>query len=110
MGGKRLITEADVRRMAPGGVLRLDAETIATPAALDVAFERGVRVQRGSASAAPGGVGDSGAPQRECLWHAMLEADGTYVVQVVNGVARVTRLEDSGPVPFGTDSVQDHRS
>ncbi len=114
MAGKRLVTEEDVRRMAPGGVLRLDSGTIATPSALDAAHERGIRVQRGGAPAPAATAGPSkaacDAPRRECLWHAMLEQDGTYVVQVVNGRAQVTRLENTGPVPFGTDSVQDHHA
>ena len=109
MAGKQLITEEDVRRMAPGGVLRLDAGTIATPAALDAAFARGIRVQHGSAPAKNCGAKPA-AKTRECLWHGMLEHDGTYVVQVVNGRARVSLLTEAGPVPFGTDSAQEHLS
>ena len=46
--------------------------------------------------------------KKPCLWHRMLENDGTYVVQVVDGRATVSRLETTGPQPFGTDSVQEH--
>jgi hypothetical protein len=38
----------------------------------------------------------------------MLENDGSYVVQVVNGRATVSLLGEAGPVAFGTDSVQEH--
>jgi len=110
MAGKQLITEEDVRKMAPGGVLRLDSGTIATPAALDAAFARGIRVQRGAAAATVGCSSKPSTKSRECLWHGMLESDGTYVVQVVNGKARVSLLTDAGPVPFGTDSAQEHFS
>ena len=110
MSGKRLITEEDVRKMAPGGVLRLDSDTIATPSALDAAFARSIRVQQGGAAPAGNCGSKKNEPRRECLWHAMLETDGTFVVQVVNGRAQVSLLSDAGPVPFGTDSVQEHYS
>ena len=88
-------------------MLRIDSKTIATPAALDAAHARGLRIVYGDA----GGCGSS-APkpegERECLWHGMLAADGTYVVQVVNGRATVTRLTAQGPVLHGTDSVEEH--
>lgn len=110
MAGKQLITEEDVRKMAPGGVLRLDSGTIATPAALDAAFARGIRVQHGAAHSKPTAGGALPAKTRECLWHGMLEQDGTYIVQVVNGRARVSLLTAAGPAPFGTDSAQEHLS
>ena len=39
MPGKDLVTESCVRKLAPGSVLRLTPERIATPAALDLAFQ-----------------------------------------------------------------------
>lgn len=105
MGGKRLITESDVRAMARGGDLVLMPDTIATPAALDLAFERGMRVVRGAAASAPGGScgcggASGGACSAQCAWGRMLVADGVYVVVVKNGAASVSKLTDQGPVPF----------
>lgn len=103
MAGKRLICEQDVLAMESGGVLRLDSGSIITPSALDCAHARGIRVQR-EKGAAP----REGAGKKECLWHSMLENDGTYVVQIVQGQATVTKLTDRGPLPYGTDSAQEH--
>jgi hypothetical protein len=116
---KKLITEACVRAMPDGGVLHVGGSVIATPAALDLAHDKGVRVAWGTGGANGTGVASgtgaasTAAPQtgsgmRECLWHAMLASDGTYVVRVVNGQAVVDRLEDSGPMRFGTDSKETH--
>lgn len=101
---KRLICEADVLAMGPGEVLHLDAGTVVTPSALDAAHLRGIRVVRGGESAS----GRSPGTKKPCLWHRMLETDGTYVVQIIEGRATVTRIEPTGPTPFGTDSVQEH--
>ena len=101
MAQKRLVTEADVLAMAPGAELVLDAGTLATPAALDAAHRRGVRVVR------PGEGGAASRPTASApatLWDRMLAADGTYVVQVRAGRAVVTRLGDEGPKPFGAVS------
>ena len=103
--GKRLICEQDVLAMRPGEVLRIDGGTIATPSALDAAFRRGIRVVDGDE-----GAGARVAGKRPCLWHEMLENDGSYVVQVVNGRATVSLLGEAGPVAFGTDSVQEHNN
>jgi hypothetical protein len=95
---KRLITEADVRAMARGAELALGQSAIATPAALDVAFERGIRVVWSDKSATPGAVAHAD------VFAKMLASDGTYVVQVENGRALVTRLAPSGPEAFGSTS------
>ena len=97
MSNKReLVTEADVRRMAPGArELVLSPDTIATPAALDLAFSRGMRVvyaEAGSASSVPSD-----------LWTRMKASDGTYVVHVENGRAVVTRIAQGRPTPFGEE-------
>lgn len=89
------MTESDVRALARGSELVLDRSTIATPSALDAAFERGVRVVWAEA-------GRSGAPAPlPATLQRMLASDGTYVVRVQRGRAIVTRLSDSGPEEFG---------
>lgn len=95
---KQLVTEADVRRMAPGSAeLVLGDHRIATPAALDLAFSRGMKVVYGEAG------GASAAPLPSDLWSRIKSQDGTYVVQVENGRATVSRLGASGPEPFGSE-------
>ncbi len=99
MAKKELVTEADVRRMAPGGELVLGPSRIATPAAIDAAFLMGIRVVHvaaGQASAAPGGAASA-------LFARMKQQDGTYVVEVRGGRAVVTRLGPNGPEQFGTE-------
>ncbi len=103
--GKRLICEQDVLGMRAGEVLHLDAGTIATPSALDAAFRLGIHVVQGGEHAS-----GRAASQRPCLWHEMLENDGSYVVQVKNGRATVSLLGEAGPVAFGTDSAQEHNN
>lgn len=104
MTSKRLICEQDVLDMGAGEVIHLDAFTIITPSALDAAYRRGIAIRREGEAPAPG----QGGKKKPCLWHRILETDGTYVVQVVNGHAQVNRLTDSGPVAFGTDSAEEH--
>ncbi len=104
MSSKRLICEQDVLDMGADEVLYLDAFTIITPSALDAAFRRGIPVQREGEQRAR----KSNSTKKPCLWHRILETDGTYVVQVVNGRAQVNRLTESGPVAFGTDSAEEH--
>jgi len=93
--GKRLYTEADVRAMPRGGELVLGADAIATPAALDLAFERGLRIVH----ATPGAPHERSASGHDNL-QALLAQDGTYIVEVSGGRARATRLTDAGPVAF----------
>jgi hypothetical protein len=104
MSSKRLICEQDVLDMQSGEVLHLDEFTIITPSALDAAFRRGISVQREGEQPAS----KPSSKKKPCLWHRILETDGTYVVQVVNGHAQVNRLTESGPVAFGTDSAEEH--
>ncbi len=96
---KRLFTESDVRALPKGGELVLGKDAIATPSALDAAFELGIRVVQGAAKSAP----DAAAAAQSGLWSRMHQGDGTYVVQVKNGRATVTRLTDQGPIPFGAE-------
>ena len=92
MAKKRLITESSVRDMPRGGELVLGREDLATPSALDLAFERGIRVRYadGSSGAAAPSTGDP-------LWSRVLASDGTYVVTVRGGRASIVRLTDAGP-------------
>lgn len=93
MPGKRLITERDVLAMRPGAELVLGADVIATPAALDAAHLRGLRVVRGKRP----------APAGSDLWARLKSSDGTYVVQVSGGRAVVSRLGAAGPEVFGEE-------
>ncbi len=103
---KQLITEADVRALARGAQLVLTADVIATPAALDLAHERGLRVVRAASSGGAACCGSGGAcgcggdTPGGCTWKKMCSADATYVVVVSNGKAVVSRLTPSGPVAF----------
>jgi hypothetical protein len=108
MSSKRLIVEQDVLEMKVGEVLHLDPFTIITPSALDAAFRRGIPVEREQEGTPFRPKKGASAKKNPCLWHRILDTDGTYVVQVVNGVAQVNRLTETGPVPFGTDSAEEH--
>lgn len=93
MASRRLYTEADVRALPRGAELVLGRAAVATPAALDAAFERGVRVVWGE--------GDAPAPPNSDALARLLASDGTYVLVVRDGRASVSRMTDAGPVPFG---------
>jgi hypothetical protein len=96
MADKRLYTEASVAALAPGSELVLAKGDVATPSALDRAFERGIRVRWASER---GGGGATGALE------ALLAADGSYVVEVAGGRARVFRLAEGGPVLVGAAAL-----
>jgi hypothetical protein len=96
---KRLYTESDVRAMARGSELVLGKDALATPSALDAAFELGIRVVRGAAKPAS----DAAAAAQSGLWSRMHSQDGTYVVVIKNGRASVSRLTDQGPVQLGSE-------
>jgi len=93
MPGKELVTETCVRQMAPGSELVLGPTRIATPAALDLAFQRGIRVLRGAERVAEQGG----------LWSELKAADGTYVVTVRGGRATVVRVDGASPVTIGEE-------
>jgi len=105
MTTRKLYTEADVHAMEKGGVLLLGVEAIATPAALDLAFAKGIRVRWSDGGVSPG----SSHGSHDCLWHRILAGDGCYVVQVQDGRASVSRLTETGPVPFGHDTLEAHQ-
>ena len=95
MANKRLYTESDVAALPRGGSIVLGKEALATPAALDLAFQRGVRVTYGDAKAS------EAAPKISSdAFAKLLAQDGTYVVSVQRGTAVITRLENGVPVPF----------
>jgi hypothetical protein len=94
---KRLFTEANVRELPAGSELVLGKEALATPAALELAFARGIRVRYGDGTSTPA----SSNVVVETLWRKLLAADGEYVVQVKAGKARVFQLGASGPVLIG---------
>jgi len=96
LGGRRLYTEDAVRALRPGTELVLGIDALATPAALDLAFVRGIRVRWEDGATTPA----AGAPADD-RWARMLAAGGDFVVQVHDGRARVFRLTPDGPVPFG---------
>ena len=94
--GKDLWDEARVRKLPDGAEIVLGASAIATPAALDLAFARGIAVRHGRQAAE--GVAPAAG---NALWRKLLARDGTYVVEVRGGRPRVARLTESGPVPGG---------
>ncbi len=97
MANKRLYTESDVAALPHGATLSLGKDALATPAALDMAFLRGVCVSYAdgkSVEGKPRAQGDAFAK--------MLAQDGTYVVTVQRGTAVLTRLEGGVPTTFGT--------
>jgi hypothetical protein len=100
VAARKLFTESDVRAMPRGAELVLGRDAIATPAALDAAFERGIRVVRGEqqAAAQPGSATCPG--NCPAAVPKMLAQDGTYVVVVRGGKATISRLTETGPVPL----------
>ena len=96
MANKRLYTEADVAAMPRGASLALGKEALATPAALDLAFARGITIRYADGATV---AGDSAA--RADALTRMLAQDGIYVITVQQGKAVLTRLVDGVPTPFG---------
>lgn len=93
----RLITEADVLAGRAIDPIVVDAGTNITPAAVDRAARMGIRVVWARAGAACGVP-----PERGSAPLAVAELpDGQYLVHVARGQARIFRLTDGGPVPFG---------
>jgi len=103
MAKNQLFTEACVRKMAPGSELHLGPGRIATPAALDLASERGIRVRFYDGQLVTEQDLAQDQQRSSNLWNAMKANDGTYVVVVSGGKARVTRLADTGPVNLGEE-------
>jgi hypothetical protein len=99
VANKRLYTESDVAALPRGALLTLGKDALATPAALDMAFVRGVRV-----SYADGKSVEAKSPAQAEVLAKMLAQEGTYIVSVKSNAGVVTRLEAGVPVPFGTFS------
>jgi hypothetical protein len=95
---KRLFTESNVRELPAGSELVLGKDALATPAALELAFARGIRVRYSDGSATPGA---SAASPSGAGLAKLLAEDGDYVVQVKAGRARVFRLGSAGPALVG---------
>lgn len=95
---KRLYTETNVRELAAGSELVLGKDAIATPAALELAFERGIRVRWSDGTSTPAA---SAAAPVDSVLKKLLAEDGEYVVQVKGGRARVFRLGTAGPALVG---------
>ena len=93
----RFFDEAAVRSLPDGGELVLGPGDLATPAALDLAFAKKIRVRRGGQSSAPTALPSGSA------WSRMLAMDGTYVVEVRGGRPVVHRMTESGPVQVKGD-------
>ena len=106
MPSPKLIIESDIRALARGAQLVIEAGTIVTPAALDSAHERGVTLDRRAGSGQSGLAGTSRS--KECLWHKMLGEPGKYLVEVKNGEAVIWLLGDNGPVAYGRDRLENH--
>ena len=96
---KRLYTEASIRALRPGAEIVLGSEALATPAALDLAFARGIRVRWSDNSAS-----EPVNPARSDLWERMLASEGEFIVRVRDGRAQVFRLTEEGPVLFDQSS------
>ncbi len=108
---RALYTEADFRALPEGATVHVGDHDLVTPAALDVAHERGLRLVRGGApGGTPCGAGAGGsAKKRDCLWHKVLATPGKYLVEVsAGGDAAVWQLGDHGPVAFGRDNLENH--
>ena len=92
---KRLITERDVARIAAGGTLELDRDTLITPSARDLAFVRGIALVDPAAPAAATGTFccescSSGRPCASARWPAL--ADGDWLLEVREGRVRARRI------------------
>src|SRR5262249_51457055 len=102
---KRLVTERDVARLPAGARLELDADTLITPAARDLALVRGVKVierqaERGGELAARGGGpgathAGGNARARPGVGAPNSLPDGDYPVEVRDGQWRIRPIGKS---------------
>jgi hypothetical protein len=105
---KRLVTERDVRAWIGREPIRVDEETLITPAALDLAHEKGIPVLYvgGRASllapevvpGAPGAVVAANPPLEEPP--RLPAEEGTYLVQIEGGRRTVYRVSGRGLEPL----------
>jgi hypothetical protein len=96
---KRLYTETNVRELAAGSEIVLGKDAIATPAALELAYSRGIRVRWSDGTSTPGAT--AAAATADTGLKKLLAEDGEYVVQVKGGRARVFKLGGAGPALVG---------
>lgn len=83
---KRLVTEADVRRMARGARLVVERDMIVTPAARDCALLAGIEVVESACATKPaGGCGGAELPKL---------GDGDWLVQVRDGRVTTRRVSN----------------
>ena len=86
---KRIITEADVSKMAAPSEIVIDRETVVTPSALDAAHLKNIRIlYRRTEHRGP-------KPEIPCL------PDGDYLLQVRKGETRIFEIRDDGVRPHG---------
>jgi hypothetical protein len=97
VANKRLYTESDVAALPRGALLSLGKDALATPAALDMAYARGVQISYGDGKAIEGKI-----QARDDAFVRMLAQDGTYVVTVQKGGGTIVRLVDGVPTAFGS--------
>jgi len=79
---KRLVTEADVRRMARGARIVVDRETLVTPAARDAALLSGIEIVEAAAAPKPA-CGGAELPKL---------GEGDWLVQVRDGRVTARRV------------------
>jgi hypothetical protein len=112
MAEKRLITEEDVRGLPAGAEIALSKGDVITPAALDHAFERGIRVRwpgsgaSASAASRSAAVAGGALSHTSGVWLQLLAQDGQYVVEVRGGRARVHRLTNGAPYLVASDFAE----
>ncbi|MBU0753994.1 MAG: hypothetical protein KJ645_02570 [Planctomycetes bacterium] len=99
---KRIITEADVLKMAVPAEIFIDRETIVTPSALDAAFSRGVRVIYGKNHGSHSGSG-IGAGKQNFNSSFLNLPDGDYIVQIRQGRPRWYQIGNDGVRPRAVD-------
>lgn len=90
---KRLVTERDVARLAPGSRLEMDRDTLITPAARDLAFVRQIEIVEPSTTKAPctcAGCRAGTTCECEPAWPKL--ADGDYHLEVRGGKVRSRRV------------------
>ena len=90
---KRLVTEADLRRLQPGARVAVDRDTLITPSARDYALQFGIEFAAAAAATAPRSTCcaacSSGSP---CGGPACTPQDGDWFVEVRNGRAQWRRI------------------
>ncbi len=105
---KRLVTERDVRAWIGREPIRVDEETLITPAALDLAHEKGIpvlyaggRASPFSPEVVPGAPHAAPPPAIPSAAEIRVPAgDGTYLVRIEGGKRTVFRVTARGLEPL----------